>query len=119
MIPLDHPKRHLDRFSRFCAAHIRLSLYFTMGRHFPSKITVSPSGSGSHITVVPWAGTLGFPSQHSKRHLDRFSRFVGLTKVTNTQIHTQTYRPITTLLHMYSNRPLSLAIAAVRHNIIK
>jgi len=29
-----HPKRHLDRFSRFCLAY-GLSLYFTMGRPFP------------------------------------------------------------------------------------
>jgi len=30
--PSPHPKRHLDRFSRFCTAHGRESLYFTMGR---------------------------------------------------------------------------------------
>jgi len=34
------PKWHLDRFSRFCTAHRRVSLlaYFTMGRPFPSKL---------------------------------------------------------------------------------
>jgi len=26
-----HPKRHLYRFCRFCTAHGRMSLYFTMG----------------------------------------------------------------------------------------
>jgi len=32
------PKRHLDRFSRFCTAHRRVSLYFTMGLTVPSKL---------------------------------------------------------------------------------
>jgi len=38
MIPWAHPspqpKRHLDRFSRFCRDDRRVSLYFTMGRPF-------------------------------------------------------------------------------------
>jgi len=40
-IPWTHPspqlKRHLDRFSRFCADDRRVSLYFTMGRPFPPQ----------------------------------------------------------------------------------
>ena len=32
--PTQHPKLHFDRFSRFCTAHGRESLYFTMGRPF-------------------------------------------------------------------------------------
>jgi len=31
------PKRHLDRFSRFCTAHSRASLYFTVGHPFPQN----------------------------------------------------------------------------------
>jgi len=34
-----NPKRHLNRFGRFCTGHRRLSLYFTKGRPFsPSKL---------------------------------------------------------------------------------
>jgi len=32
------PKRHLNRFSRFCTDDRRVSLYFTMGRPSPLKI---------------------------------------------------------------------------------
>jgi len=42
-------RRHLDRFSRFCTAHGRKFLYFTMGRPFP--------GSGTHLIH----GSLGPP----------------------------------------------------------
>jgi len=42
MLPWTHPspktKRHLDRFSRFCTAHGRGSLFFTTGRPFPSPL---------------------------------------------------------------------------------
>jgi len=41
MIPWAHPspklKRPLDRFSHFCTNDHRVSLYFTMGYHFPLK----------------------------------------------------------------------------------
>jgi len=37
--PPQHPKRHLDRFSRFYTAQGREFLYFTMGRSFPPKCT--------------------------------------------------------------------------------
>jgi len=33
--PTQQPKQYLDRFSRFCTAHGRESLYFAMGAHFP------------------------------------------------------------------------------------
>jgi len=49
MFPLAHPspypKRHLDRFSRFCVAQAE-SLYFTMGRPFPLEISRVHGGSG-------------------------------------------------------------------------
>ena len=45
MVPLvhaiQHPKRHLGRFSRFCTAQGGRSLYFTMGRPFSRKIAPS------------------------------------------------------------------------------
>jgi len=51
MIPTAHPspqpKRHLDRFSRFCTDDRRVALYFTMGRPFPHQNCPFPWGSGS------------------------------------------------------------------------
>jgi len=43
--PNPQPKRQSDRFSRFCTAHGRKSLYFTMGDTSP-KIAHSHGGSG-------------------------------------------------------------------------
>jgi len=43
------PKRHLDRFSRLCTDDRRVSLYFTMGRPFPSQNCPFPWGSGPHL----------------------------------------------------------------------
>jgi len=34
-----HPKRQIDRFSRFCTAHGRKCLYFTMGDPFPIALS--------------------------------------------------------------------------------
>ena len=73
MLPCAHPspqpKRHLDRFSRFYTAHSTVSLYFTMGRPFPSKSPLTMGISGPHLTY----GSLC--TRRSKRHLDRFSWF--------------------------------------------
>jgi len=46
--PLDrpNPKQHLNRFSHFCTAHDRQSLYFTMGHPFSSQ----NCPSGPHLT---------------------------------------------------------------------
>jgi len=54
MIPWTHPspqlKRHLDCFSRLCAGHRRMSLYFTTGRlSFPLKIARYSWGTGPHL----------------------------------------------------------------------
>ena len=57
------PKQQIDQFSRFCTAHGRKTLYFTMGAPFPQNC---PSNGG--LDMVPWA----HPSPQSKRHLDRF-----------------------------------------------
>jgi len=41
VLPLAHPslhlKRQIDQFSRFCTAHGRNSLYFTVGVPFPQN----------------------------------------------------------------------------------
>jgi len=42
-----HPKRHLNRFSRFRTAHRRLSHYFTTGRYVFQKNLPSPLVIGS------------------------------------------------------------------------
>jgi len=53
VLPLAHlspqPKRQIDWFGRFCTAHSRKSVYFTMGDSFP-KIAPSHGGSGAHLT---------------------------------------------------------------------
>jgi len=44
-----HPKRHLNWFSRFCTAHGRQSLYFTMGAPSPRKLPIPVGTSGPHL----------------------------------------------------------------------
>jgi len=46
--PSLQPKQHFDRFSHFCTAHGRVSVYFTMGHAvpFPPNIALSRGGSG-------------------------------------------------------------------------
>jgi len=42
-------KRQFDWFSRFCTAHGRKSLYFTMGDPFPQNCSFSWGRSGPHL----------------------------------------------------------------------
>jgi len=58
------PKRQIDRFTHFCTAHGRKSLYFIMGRPPLLKIAPSHDGMMTH-------GSLAHPSPQPKRHLDR------------------------------------------------
>ena len=51
------PKRHLDRLSRFCTDDRRVSLYFTMGLPFPSKLPLPMGDLDPH----PMRGSLGPP----------------------------------------------------------
>ena len=62
------PKRHLDRFSRFCTDNCRVSLYFTMGRPFPSQSWPSIGGSGPPSNTVH--GSLG-PTESSTQTASR------------------------------------------------
>jgi len=49
--PSTNPKRHLDRFSRFCTARGRASLYFTMDCQFPPQNCQFPWGNPDpHLT---------------------------------------------------------------------
>jgi len=43
-------KRHHDRFSRFRTGDRRMSLYFTIGRHFPSKLPLPMGDLEPHLT---------------------------------------------------------------------
>jgi len=63
------PKWHLDRFSRFCTAHDRVSLCFTTGRSIPPYNYPFPRGSGPQNTILS-----ANSSPQPKCHLDRFSR---------------------------------------------
>ena len=90
--PRPNPKRHLDRFSRFCTGRSRESLYFTTGRPFPLKIAqlraerpytlqwaTSPPLKIAHLHAGDLDsyltnGSLG-PNPQPKQHLDQFSRF--------------------------------------------
>ena len=67
-----HPKRHLDRFSRFCTADGIASL-FTMGRTASSKLPLPLGEIWAHLIH----GFLGpaQPSPQPKRHLDRQAIF--------------------------------------------
>jgi len=47
--PSPQPKRQIHRFSHFCTAHGRKSLYFTMGDHLPTNCPFS-SGIWTHLT---------------------------------------------------------------------
>ena len=42
-------KRHLDRFSCFCTAHRKVSLYFTMSCPLSLKISLCMGGPGPHL----------------------------------------------------------------------
>jgi len=78
MIPCAYPSqqpkvRYLDRFSRFCIAHCRVSLYFTMGRPFLSKLSL-PMGICNSCNTY---GSLGSPessTQTASRSLQSFYR---------------------------------------------
>jgi len=56
------PKRHLDRFNRFCTSHCRVSPYFTMSCPFPSKLPISMEGSRPHLMH----GSLGPPDSTTR-----------------------------------------------------
>jgi len=89
MVHRIHPtqclKLHFDWYSRFCTAHCREFLYFIMRRHFPLIV------AALHGDVDPsYYGSFGSPESIPKRHVDQFSRFAGLTIVTDRPTDRQT-----------------------------
>ena len=81
--PSPKPERHLDRFSRFRTGDRTVSLYFTMGRHFPpSKLLILTKDLDPHLTH----GSFGQPessTQTASRSVQQF--FAELTSVTDRQ----------------------------------
>jgi len=75
MIPWAHsspqPKQQIDRFSRFCTAHSRKCLYFTMGDPFPQNCPFSWGNGDPIFFMIPW----GRLSPQSKLHHDWFGYF--------------------------------------------
>jgi len=65
------PKRQIDRFSRFCTAHGRKCIYFTIGDPFPQNCPFSWVDRDPIYFMIPWAR----PSPQSKLHHDPFSYF--------------------------------------------
>jgi len=85
-----HTTRYLDRFSRFCTAHGTESLYFTLGRPFPSQNSPFAGGvSGLHL--IGLHGSLGPPEAHNSNGISIGSAvFAGFTIVTDRPTHGQT-----------------------------
>jgi len=86
MLPCAHPslnpKRHLDWFSRFCTAHGRASLYFTMDRPFPPQnCPFQWRVLNSHLIRDSWAHPSKPTTQTASRLVQPF--FAGLTTVTD------------------------------------
>jgi len=70
--PEPTPERHLDRFSRFCTAHRRASLYFITGAL--SSLKIAPFHCGIWTPNLTH-DSLGPYEPKPMRHLDQFSRF--------------------------------------------
>jgi len=80
--PTQHHKRRLDQFSRFCTAHDRKSLHFTMGAPFP-KIAPYHVGSG------PLSNNDSLGS--SKHTTQRASRLVQLFCIDDRRVSLSSY----------------------------
>jgi len=79
--PSPQPKRHHNRFSRFCTDDRRVSLYFTMGCSFPPQNCPFPWGSWPHLIH----GYIDLPessAQTASRSVQPLI-FAGLTSVTD------------------------------------
>jgi len=102
MIPWAHPspqpKRHLDRFCRFCTDDRRVSLYFTMGRPFPLPQKNAPSHGRSGSPYNAWYAGPTRVLNPSGISIDS-AVFAGLTSVSDRQsaTDTQTERQTTLL----------------------
>jgi len=75
MLPCAHlspqPKRHLDRFSHFCTAHHRVSLYIRVGRPFPLKVDPFYGDLDPHL-IHGFVGPPESSTQMTSRSVDPF-----------------------------------------------
>ena len=100
-------KRRLDRFSHFCTAHHKVSLYFAMGGPFPIKLTSSYSGVQIPIGIVDSRSPVGIwtSTQTASRSVQPFLQ--GSLKTdrqldpTNRQTDTPRYCWSVTIGHVY------------------
>jgi len=82
-------KRHLDRFSRFCTADGRESLYFAMGRPiFPSKLPLPTGRSGppSNDLIHGCLGLYRSPQAKRHPHLRRCRRLMAFASISLTAV---------------------------------
>ena len=87
------PKRHLDRFIRFCTVHSRACLYFTMGRPLSPKFSLPVGGSGLHLLHGSLSSRCP-PKAHNPNSISIGSAcFARLTTVRDRQTDRQTDRP--------------------------
>jgi len=99
------PKRHIDRFSSFCTAHLRVYLYFTMGRPFPLYISPCYGGSGPHLI----SGSLGpYPSPQPNGILIGSAVFPVLTTATDRPTDRQTDRQTDRPRYSVSNSTVTI-----------
>jgi len=98
MHPIPQPKQQIDWFNRFCTAHDKKSLYFTMCDPFPKNC---PFSRGSRSLTNSWF--LGWVRAHNPNGTTIASAvFAGLTSVPDR--HSPTDRP----RYLVSNNRLHL-----------
>jgi len=75
--PTPNPKRYLDRYSRFSTAHRRMSIHFTIGRHFSPQNCLFPWGDPDTHLIH---GFLAHGSPQSERHVNNNTNNIFLTR---------------------------------------
>jgi len=88
-----HPNRHIDRFSRFCTAHARESLYFTMGCSFSHPFSPLPLCMGD-LNPNLIHSSLGPPesiTQMASRSIQPFCRAYDCDTLTDRQTNRPRY----------------------------
>jgi len=118
-----HPKRHIDRFSRFCKAHHKVSRYFTKRRPFPPQNCPFPLGElDPSNNLYTWFLE---PTRVLNPNCISIGSaiFAGLTNVTDRQTDRKTdrprYTPSVTIGHIYTYVVLrcGLTIAKLQHYV--
>jgi len=95
-----HPKRHLDRHSRFCTAHGRVAVYFTMGRPFPFIIALGIADLDTRLTHDS-LGPLESTTQTAYRSVQQFLQGSRSRVVTDRQTDRPRYIICNNRLHQH------------------